>query len=140
MVDVWQHRVIYGEIDGQRIAFNARYLEWIDAASYEFFRLGGWSPLSLAEIDFDYVVVHCDLSFTAPIRLDEILLVKGEVTAIGRSSFELSYRIVVENELRATARLTYVNAQNGKATAIPSTVRHFLEDRRAATAESTRER
>lgn len=125
---VWTHRITYGEIDGQHIAFNAHYLAWIDAAQYEFFRLGGWGPNDLTAIGMDHVVVSAALDFLRPLHLDEVIHLAVEPSCVGRSSFSLNTEILSGDTVKASARLTYVNVRHGRSTPIPEVVSQFLRE------------
>ena len=126
MTPVWEHRVAYHEVDGQKIVFNSHYFEWIDAAAYGFFRLGGWTVADLERLGLDFVVSRADLRFESPIRLDETVGVDTEVLRVGRSSFAMCFRIRVNSRQCAWAEITYVNAGTEGPKAIPDPIRAHM--------------
>jgi acyl-CoA thioester hydrolase len=119
-----QHRVRYHETDAQKFAFNARYLEWADVVMAEFFRALGWSYPELLELGFDPSVVHSELDFAKPARLDDLLDITVSCPRVGRSSFDLSFVIASGNAEVTRINNTYVNVDiaEAAASAIPEVV------------------
>jgi acyl-CoA thioester hydrolase len=125
-VAVWSHRVTYAEVDAQALVYHSRYLEWMDAAAYEFFRAGGWTPHDLALIGFDFVVAHADVTYHGAARLDDLVQISVAVEQIGRTSFRLAYAVKREEEILVTAFIDYVNVVHGLPSPLPRDVRIHL--------------
>ena len=58
-------RVRYGECDAQRVVFNARWADYVDIGSAEFFRALGFGN-ALATGALDYQLVKLTLEWTLP--------------------------------------------------------------------------
>lgn len=126
---IYQHRVTYGEIDGQKIAFNAHYLSWSDQATYEFFRHGGYSPNELEKLGFDFVVRKATIEYFQSVSFDELISFKAIVSHIGQSSYQMKHEIYNElDELVATIKLVHVNIVNNRKAPLPDGVRGLLEN------------
>ena len=115
------HRVRYSEVDPQSIVFNSRYLEFFDAAMTEFYRQHGYPPNGFVGSDYDPVVVKVELNYVSSARLDDVLQIPVRCSRMGNSSLDLSFEIRREpdQELIATATITYVNIDQEKRTSIP---------------------
>jgi acyl-CoA thioester hydrolase len=113
-------RVRYGECDAQKVVFNARYGDYIDAAVYEFTRaLGYGENAGLAR--FDYQLVRQTIEWKAPARFDDVLEVSVNTRALGTTSFTLGceFRRAGETPLLAQAETVYVNVDPVTLSKIP---------------------
>ena len=102
-------RVRYGECDAQKVVFNARYAEYIDLATTEFFRaLGYGEQLFSGELDFQ--LVKQTIEWKAPARFDQVLEISVFAKSLGNTSFTLAaeFRIAGHAHLLATAETVYV--------------------------------
>lgn len=103
-------RIRYAECDAQGVVFNGRYGELADVAATELFRhcLGGYQQM--LDQGLDNQVVHYSIDWKAPIRFDEVILIRAQVDRVGTSS--LRVRIDFEGtegvRKRAQAQLVYV--------------------------------
>jgi acyl-CoA thioester hydrolase len=127
-VYIFQHRVTYGEIDGQKIAFNAHYLDWSDQATYEFFRKGGFAPALLEKLGFDFVVRKVTIEYFRSVSFDELISFKAIVSHIGKTSYQMIYEIYNElDELVAIITLVHVNVIQNQKTPLPDEVKNCLQ-------------
>jgi len=110
-VKVHQHRVRYHETDAQGFLFNARYLEIADVAMAEFFRVLGWTYNELVAGGTDPSVVSASLTFSRPVRQDDVLHVDVVCRSVGRSSFTLFFDLRRADDTVATVELVYVNVE-----------------------------
>ena len=78
-------RVRYSEIDGQKVVFNSRYLEYADVALSEY-----WRWLRLADLpewrDMEFHVARAAVDFKAPFRYDDEIDAWVRTERIGTSS------------------------------------------------------
>jgi acyl-CoA thioester hydrolase len=111
-------RVRYGECDAQKIVFNARYGDYIDLASVEFFRAAGYS---LAEGEFDFQVVKQTVQWKAPARFDQVLELSVTTTAVGNTSFTVAteFRVASDERVIVTAETVYVLVDAASVQKIP---------------------
>lgn len=102
-------RVRYAECDAQKVVFNARYGEYVDLASTEFFRALGYGEQVISG-ELDYQLVKQTLEWRAPARFDEVLELSVRARHLGNTSFTLhtEFRIHGHSAVTAEAETVYV--------------------------------
>lgn len=125
-MEVLRHRVRYNEVDEQGVVFNSHYLTWCDHAAYELFRLNGWSPKILKEMDFDFVLKKVEITYESPAALDDLVSVDAAVIHVGKSSFKLKYDMAADGYL-CTIEILYVNIKEKQSFPIPYKISEFLK-------------
>jgi acyl-CoA thioester hydrolase len=119
-------RVRYGECDAQKVVFNARYSEYVDLATGEFFRAFGYGA-ELVSGELDYQLVKQTIEWRAPARFDQVLELSVTTKHIGNTSFTLAadFRIAGAEPLIATAETVYVlvDTHTLKKTSVPEAMR-----------------
>lgn len=124
------HRVRWSEVDPQSIVFNSRYLEFLDAATTEFYRSIGLPPLPPESTNFETVLVKTEINYLSSAVMDDLLRIAVACTRVGNSSIDLSFQIFRETtqELLVTATITYVNVdhETRKPATVPAVVRTTL--------------
>ena len=116
---VHEHRVRYHETDAQGFLFNARYLELADVAMAEFFRALGWTYDELVAGGCDPSVVTASLTFSRPVRHDDVLDVDVVCRSVGSASFTLFFDICRAGDSVAVIKLVYVNVDAAAAASRP---------------------
>jgi len=113
-------RVRYGECDAQRVVFNARWADYVDLGSAEFFRAVGFGE-ALASGAFDYQVVKLTIEWTAPARFDQVLELSIHTTRLGNTSFTVAteFRIAGRDPVICKAESIYVNVDSKTLTKQP---------------------
>lgn len=103
-------RVRYGECDGQKVVFNARYGDYVDVAFTEFLRALGYAE------DAGVALPECQLvkqttEWFAPSRNDELLALTVAASHLGTTSFTIrtEFRRDGEPALRAATETVYVH-------------------------------
>lgn len=122
-------RVRYSEIDGQKVVFNSRYLEYADVALSEYWR---WLKLSeLPEWDgMEFHVARATVDFKAPFRYGDEIDAWTRTERIGNSS--LTSRVELchaeTGALHTVIELVYVNVDldAGTSAPVPSAVRRRM--------------
>lgn len=102
-------RVRYGECDAQKVVFNARYGDYVDLSTTEFFRaLGFGEQLASGEVDFQ--LVKQTFEWKAPARFDQVLEISVFAQRLGNTSFTIAtaMRIAGDERIIATAETVYV--------------------------------
>jgi acyl-CoA thioester hydrolase len=121
-----QFRVRYAEIDGQKVVFNSRYLEYADVAVTEYWRAVGMSDLPEWR-DAEFHVVHADVTYKKPFRYDDMIEAACRVERIGTTSMLtlIELRHAETGDLHSIIRITSVNVHldSGKSLPIPESVR-----------------
>ncbi|HEY0623305.1 thioesterase family protein [Sphingomonas sp.] len=113
-------RVRYSEIDGQRVVFNSRYLEYADVAISEY-----WRWLGLADLPewrgIEFHVARATVDFKAPFRYDDEIDAWVRTDRIGNSS--LTSRVELchaqTGALHTVIELVYVNVDLDAGTSSP---------------------
>src|SRR3954451_14884900 len=115
----------YGEVDMQRVVFNAHYLAFIDDAVDHWLRD---LDADYESIGFDFMVKRADLVWHGSAGLGDTLEIDSAVTRWGTTSFDMTHRLHVGDREVMTALTTYVSVAPGTSTpaAPPARVRRFL--------------
>ncbi len=109
--------------------FGGKLMEWIDVVAAVVARRHSGSHVTTASVE--------NLSFLAPARLDDIVVLDGRVTYVGRTSMEVRVDTYVEQlsgerQLVNTAYLTMVALDMaGKPTQVPALELQTEEEKRA---------
>jgi len=124
-------RVRYAEIDGQKIVFNSRYLEYADVALSEFWRWANLGEIGPDWLDAEFNVVKATVEYKQPFRLDDMIEAYARVEKVGNSS--LTHRIELchadTGELHTVIEMVsvHVDLANRRSSPIPDSVRPRLE-------------
>lgn len=125
-------RVRYAEIDGQKVVFNSRYLEYADVAVTEFWPWTGISDALGAQWDeAEFHVRKTEIDYLKPFVLGDTIEANVRIERVGTSSltqyFELAH--AVTGALHCTISMVIVNVDlpTGKPAPIPPVVRDFLQ-------------
>jgi acyl-CoA thioester hydrolase len=113
-------RVRYGECDAQKVVFNARYADYVDLATAEFFRALGYEK-EIQTAELDYQLVRQTTEWRAPARYDQVLEVSVAARQLGNTSFTLQteFRIAGEEGVIATTDTVYVHVDTHTLTKAP---------------------
>lgn len=122
-------RVRYGECDGQKVVFNARYGEYVDLAVTEYFRALGYGA-ELASGELDYQLVKQTTEWRAPARFDDVVEVSVQPLTLGNTSFSLrcEFRLAGHAAVIATSETIYVLVDHATLTKkiLPDALRQAL--------------
>jgi acyl-CoA thioester hydrolase len=105
--------VRYGECDPQGIVFNANYLMYMDVAFTELWReaVGPWQEMT--ERGVDAVVAEANLTFRAPARFDDDLLLAARVLRLGETSITTEIDMLRDGELLVRGLVRHVCVTTG---------------------------
>ena len=87
-------RVRYGECDAQKVVFNARYGDYVDLATTEFFRALGYGD-ELASGELDFQLVKQTFEWNAPAHFDQVLEISVSAKHLGNTSFTLQVEFCI---------------------------------------------
>ncbi|WP_375403150.1 acyl-CoA thioesterase [uncultured Sphingomonas sp.] len=125
-------RVRYAEIDGQKVVFNSRYLEYADVAVSEWWAWTGiGAALGAVWEATEFHVRRAEVDYLKPFTLGDTVEAWVRIDRIGGTSmvqqFELRHRET--GALHATIELVVVNVHlpTGRPAPIEGQVRSFLE-------------
>lgn len=124
-------RVRYSEIDGQKIVFNSRYLEYADVAITEFWRWADLGDLGPEWREAEFNVVRTTVEFKQPFVYDDMVEAFVRVERVGTSSMTLQIALchAETGALHATVETVsvHVDLAARKAKPIPARVKARLE-------------
>ncbi|SEJ59159.1 acyl-CoA thioester hydrolase [Sphingomonas sp. OV641] len=124
-------KVRYAEIDGQRVVFNSRYLEYADVAVTEF-----WDWTGIAKAlgdtwrDMEFHVRRANVDYLKPLMLGDTVDTSVRIERIGSSSVTKRFEIANQHgKLCNVIELVSVNVHlpTGRPVPIEGEVRSFLE-------------
>lgn len=125
-------RVRYAEIDGQKVVFNSRYLEYADVAVSEFWDWTGVADALGADwTDTDFHVRRSEVDYLKPFVWRDRIEASVRIDRIGTTSiaqrFELAHADT--GDLHCAIAITSVNVDlpTGRPTPFAASVRTFLE-------------
>lgn len=117
-------RVRGSEIDFAGVLFNARYLDYLDIATTEYFRAARQG--AGAGIGTPYLVARTTINYRASIRFDELIDLAVRCTRIGTSSLTLAFEYHGPREaddLRSDGETVIVHLDaNGRPAPLPATL------------------
>lgn len=125
-------RVRYAEIDGQKVVFNSRYLEYVDVAAGDWWDWTGIeAALGEAWREMEFHVRHIDLDYLKPFVLGDTIAANVRLERIGTSSllqrFELTHAGTGALHNVVIQTLVNVHLPTGRPLPIAGEVRTFLE-------------
>ena len=126
-------RVRYAEIDGQRIVFNSRYLEYADVAVTEFWE---WTGIAEALPDVwpttEFNVRRTEIDYLKPFRLGDTIEAFMRIEKLGTTSltkrFELAHAETAELHTVITMVSVHVDLETGRPVPLPDVIRTVLAE------------
>ena len=125
-------RVRYAEIDGQRIVFNSRYLEYADVAVTEFWEWTGIAE-ALPEVwpTTEFNVRRTEIDYLKPFRLGDTVEAFVRIEKLGTTSltkrFELAHAETGELHTVINMVSVHVDLETGRPIPLPDAIRTLLE-------------
>ncbi|WP_448662261.1 acyl-CoA thioesterase [Sphingomonas sp. CJ20] len=123
-------RVRYSEIDGQKIVFNSRYLEYADVGITEFWRWADLRDLGPVWTEAEFNVVRAGVEFKAALRFDDMVEAFVRVDRVGTSSMTMRVELchAETRALHAVVELVsvHVDLDARRSVPIPDAVRARL--------------
>ena len=103
-------RVRYGEVDMQRVVFNAHYLAYCDDAVDLWLRSIG---VDFEAGPWDVMVKRAEIVWSGAARVHDEITIAMDVSRWGNTSFDLAFEGVVGNAPIFSATMTYVAVRMG---------------------------
>lgn len=124
-------RVRYAEIDGQRVVFNSRYLEYADVAVGDFWTWTGIaSVLGETWVGTEFHVRRTEIDYLRPFVHGDTIEASVRIEAIGTSSitkrFELAHATTGDLHTVITMVSVNVHLPTGRPAPLDPDVRQFL--------------
>ncbi|MEQ1616706.1 MAG: thioesterase family protein [Hyphomicrobiaceae bacterium] len=113
-------RVRYQECDAQLVVFNARYGDYVDIATMEFFRAIGLAE-EVASSAFDVQLVKQTTTWKAPARNNQVLQIAVSAQNLGTTSFTIAAQFRIAGTLAVICEIetVYVRVDNKTLTKRP---------------------
>lgn len=126
-------KVRYAEIDGQKVVFNSRYLEYADVAWTEFWEWTGiYKALGAVWAEAEFHVRHAEVEFLKPFSYGDTIDCYVRIDRVGTTSMTQLVEMchAGTGELHNIVRLVSVNVHlpSGRPVEIPAAVRQFIAD------------
>lgn len=123
-------KVRYAEIDGQKIVFNSRYLEYADVAVTEYWDWTGIDALPEWH-SAEFNVRHTEIDYLKPFRWGDEIEAFVRLDRLGGTSLTKKFDLchAVTGELHCAILMVSVNVdlEQGRPVPFPSAIRTFLE-------------
>lgn len=111
-----RHRVRYGEVDAQRVVYNAHYLAYCDDAVESWFEALWFDPV---QEGWDFMLKRATIEWSGSATLRDTLDIDAAVERWGTTSFDVGFAGSVGERPVFTARITYVGVVPGTTTTAP---------------------
>jgi YbgC/YbaW family acyl-CoA thioester hydrolase len=126
-------KVRYAEIDGQKIVFNSRYLEYADVAVTEFWEWTGIrAALGAVWEETEFHVRRAEVDYLKPFMLGDTIEAFVRIGRIGTSSltqcFELCHAETGALHTKIDMVIVNVHLPTGQPAPIEGAVRAFIDD------------
>ncbi len=122
-----QIRVRFAETDAMGIVHHAAYLPYLEETRVAFLRHLGYPYRKVRRDGHNFAVLEVGVQYRRPLEFDEVVEVHLTAGAVTRTTFQLAYLLMVEEEVRATAVTVHGCVDtDGKATRLPPWVGEVL--------------
>jgi len=111
-----QIAVRYGEVDLQRVVFNAHYLAYVDDA------IDCWMRELDADFEalgWDYMVKRAEIDWHGPAGLGDVIDIESTIERWGTTSFVVRHELRVGDRPVVSVLVTYVGVEAGTSTTAP---------------------
>ncbi len=124
-------RVRYAEIDGQKVVFNSRYLEYADVAATEFWEWTGIADaLGPTWREAEFHVRRAEVDYLRPFAWGDTVEAHVRIDRIGTTSLTQRFELLhaATGELHAKIMMTVVNVHlpTGRPVPLSDAVRAYL--------------
>jgi acyl-CoA thioester hydrolase len=99
-------RVRYAESDAMGYLHHAKYFEYFEMARTELLRQAGYRYRDLEQDGIFFVVARVECAFKRPVRYDDVVVVRAEVTRTTRTRADHRYAILRDGVLCCEASST----------------------------------
>lgn len=124
---IYRRRVQFYETDAQGFLHHSNYFRLFEEARGELLRNLGIPYAKLREEGYEVVLLEAKCRFKKPIFYDEEVCVEIKLDSMNRYFFSFSYRLFVEDSLRAEGRTKHCFIKGSRLTSIPKKVRELFD-------------
>ena len=129
MLNKFSYRIYYEDTDAGGVVYYANYLKFFERARTDFLReLGIDQSKLLKESNQCFVVRKCEIEYSSPAKLDDLIEVDVEIEKISATSIVMNQKItkgeLVLNKLRV--EIVCVNASSFRPSRISDEIKKEL--------------
>ncbi|MGC8904185.1 acyl-CoA thioesterase [Thermus sp.] len=115
-------QVRFRDLDALGHVNNAVYLTYFEVARVAYFRRLKEDWLERGH----FILARAEVDFLRPILLEDPVVVGVRVVRLGRSSFEMEYRVEARGEEAARGRTVQVWLEGGRPAPLPEAIRERI--------------
>lgn len=124
-------KVRYAEIDGQKVVFNSRYLEYVDVAATEYWEWTGiGDALGAVWRETEFHVRRAEVDYLRPFEWGDTIIVTVGVERLGTTSMTMRYEMAHAGTGAVHCVVTQVTVNvhlpTGRPAPLPDAVRAFI--------------
>jgi len=108
--------VRYGEVDLQRVVFNAHYLAYVDDAMDHWMRQ---LDRDFESRGWDFMLKRAEIEWHGPAGLGDVIEIDSTIRRWGTTSFVVAHEVRVGERSVATVLITYVGIEAGTSNTAP---------------------
>lgn len=126
---VFPVRIYYEDTDAGGVVFYANYLKFMERARTEWLRALDFHQQEIAEREqVIFVVRALDMDYRKPARLDDLLEIRSDISALGRASVTFFQQVWRDGELltQGNIKVCCVNTSSMRPVPIPDALRATL--------------
>ena len=122
-------RVYYEDTDAAGIVYYANYLRFAERGRTEMLRDAGFEHAQIFKDEgIAFAVVNATVSYKAPAKIDDLLVIKSKIIRVGGASMEMQQDVYRDDKLINEMKITLVCVdRNLKAVRLPTEVRKIFE-------------
>ena len=115
-------RVFFEDTDATGVVYHANYVKYMERCRSDWLEAIGWNvPRVNEQFAIAFAVSKLSVQYLQPARLNDVLIVKVELTRLGAASFSFAQEVWRENDLlcRGELKVACVNDQTFKPIQVP---------------------
>lgn len=105
---LYKQRVYYQDTDASGVVYHANYFRYADAARTEWLLDRGITNKMLKEHHFGFVVRHADITYSAPARYQDTILIETRIEKMRPVGAEMEHIFSRGAQVLATMKLSIV--------------------------------
>ena len=115
-------RVFFEDTDATGVVYHANYVKYMERCRSDWLEAIGWNvPRVNEQFAIAFAVSKLSVQYLQPVRLNDVLIVKVELTRLGAASLSFAQEVWRENDLlcRGELKVACVNDQTFKPMQVP---------------------
>ena len=115
-------RVFFEDTDATGVVYHANYVKYMERCRSDWLEAIGWNVRRVNEqFAIAFAVSKLSVQYLQPARLNDVLIVKVELTRLGAASFSFAQEVWRENDLlcRGELKVACVTDQTFKPIQVP---------------------